>query len=128
VRRVLAIAVVLGLALAAQGAAAQPQGPRCLSLTILRHKGVIYFHHKLKTVARPDLGAKQGIGMERACDDTPDPTEPPPWYPTAVRALDGISPKMALAPAGRRQVVFYDIYRCTPRFGETRFLRCLRRR
>ncbi len=127
VRRIWLVVAVLGLALCVQGAAAQPEGPRCRSLTILRLKGVIYFHHRLKVVDRPVRGARRGIGMERACDDTPDPGEPPPWFPTAVYALDGISPSMAVAPA-RRQVVFYDIYRCTPRFGEARFLRCLRRR
>lgn len=125
-RRVWIVVALLGPALCVQGAAAQPQGPRCRALTILRHQGVIYFHHRLKVVERPGLRARQGIGMERACDDTPDPDEPPPWYPTPVYALEGISPSRAVAP-GRRQVVFYDIYRCTPRFGEARFLRCLRR-
>ncbi len=125
-RRIWIVVALLGLALCVQGAAAQPEGPRCRSLTILRHKGVIYFHHPLKT-GRPHLGKRQGVGMERACDDTPDPGDPPPWYPTEVFALDGISPSMALAPR-RGHVVFYDIYRCTPRFGEARFLRCLRRR
>jgi hypothetical protein len=126
VRRLWIVVPLLVFGLAVQGAAAETQGPRCRSLTILRLNGVIYFHHRLKT-ERPSLRARQGIGMERACDDTPDPGEPPPWNAIQVFALDGISPSRAIAPA-RRQVVFYDIYRCTPRFGEARFLRCLRRR
>jgi hypothetical protein len=127
VRRAWILVAVLALALCAQGAAAQPDGPRCRALTILRYKGVIYFHYRLKVFERPALRARRGIGMERACDDTPDPGDPPPWDKVVVYALDGISPSRAIAP-GRPQVVFYDIYRCTPRFGEARFLRCLRRR
>jgi hypothetical protein len=120
------VVAVSGLALVAQGAAAQPEvAERCRALSILRLKGGLYFHHQLR-IRRPELARRQGIALERACDDTPDPYEPPPWVPVPVFALEGIRPTAAVAP-GRRQVIFYDIYRCSPRFGETRFLRCLKR-
>jgi hypothetical protein len=120
--------LLLGVALSASAAAAQPTaGERCRTDFVLRFKGTLYFHYKLR-VRRPRVGRLQGIGLERACEDRYEPGEPPPpWFPVRVFALDGISPGAALAPT-RSQVVFYDPYACSPRLGEERFLRCLRRR
>ena len=103
----------------------QAGGERCRTLSVLRFKGDLYFHHQLR-VRRPPVGRRQGVGLERACDDTPG-DEPPPWVPVPVFALDGVRTAVALAPA-RRRVVFYNPYFCSPRLSETRFLRCLRRR
>ena len=90
---------------------------------MLRFKGNLYFHHELRA-RRPALGRRLGVGLERACDDTPG-DEPPPWVPVGVSALAAVRPVVALAPR-RRQVVFYNPYYCSPRLSETRFLRCLR--
>lgn len=98
---------------------------RCRTLSVLRFKGDLYFHHRL-ALPRPPLGRRQGVGLERACDDTPG-DEPPPWVGVPVFALAGVRTTVALAPV-RRQVVFYNPYFCSPRLSETRFLRCLRRR
>ena len=126
VRRVGLVLGVLGLLLAQQGAAAEPlSSERCRTLSVLRFKGDIYFHHGL-TLRRPPLARRQGVGLERACDDTPG-DEPPPWMPVSVFALKDVRTSVAVAPS-RRQVVFYNPYFCSPRLGETRFLRCLRRR
>lgn len=114
---------LLGLVLLASGAPASPE--RCRTLSVLRFNGDLYFHHRL-TVPRPPLSRRQGVGLERACDDTPG-DEPPPWVGVPVFALQGVRTTVALAPI-RRQVVFYNPYFCSPRLSETRFLRCLRRR
>ena len=120
--------MLLGLAVAASGAAAQPlAAEKCRTYSVLRFKGAIYFHHKLR-VRRPALGRPQGVALERACDDGYEPGEPQaPWLPVRVFAIEGVRAATALAP-GRHQVVFYDPYACSPRLGETRFLRCLTRR
>jgi hypothetical protein len=122
VLRVGLVIVVAGLIVAAPGANATSE--RCRTLSVLRFKGNLYFHHALR-LRRPPLGRRVGVGLERACDDTPD--EPPPWVPVPVFSLDDVRTVVALAP-GRRQVVFYNPYLCSPRLSETRFLRCLRRR
>jgi hypothetical protein len=116
--------VVGVVVLVAQGAAAQPLGAdRCRTLSVLRLKGTLYFHHALR-IRRPQLGGRQGVALERACDDMPG-EDPPPWVSVSVYALEGIRPAVAVAPR-RPRVVFYDPYACSPRFGEARFLRCLR--
>jgi hypothetical protein len=116
--------VVGVVVLVAQGAAAQPLGAdRCRTLSVLRLKGTLYFHHAL-IIRRPQLGGRQGVALERACDDMPG-EDPPPWVSVSVYALEGIRPAVAVAPR-RPRVVFYDPYACSPRFGEARFLRCLR--
>jgi hypothetical protein len=127
VRRVGFVVGLMGLALLASGAAAAPLvSDRCRTLSVLRFKGDLYFHHELE-LRRPRLGRRQGVGLERAaCDEVPG-EEPPPWVGVPVFALEGIRTAVAVAPA-RRRVVFYDPYVCSPRLGETRFLRCLRRR
>jgi hypothetical protein len=126
VRRVGLLLFIAGVALVAQSAAAEPlAGDRCRTLSLLRFKGDLYFHHELE-LRRPPLGRRQGVALERACDDMPG-EDPPPWVGVPVFALEGIRTAVAVAPS-RRQVVFYDPYLCSPRFGETRFLRCLRRR
>jgi hypothetical protein len=125
VRRVGLLVLACGLAFVTQGAAAEPlAADKCRTLTLLRFKGDLYFHHRLK-LRRPRLGRRQGIALERACDEMPG-EEPPPWVSVPVFALEGSSTAVAVAPS-RSQVVFYDPYLCTPRFSETRFLRCLRR-
>jgi hypothetical protein len=127
VRRV-AVLLVIGLALGASSAVAQPvTAERCRTESILRFEGDLYFQHRLRA-PRPALRRFQGVALERACDDAYEPGEPPePWLPVRVFALDGIRTAAALAP-GRRQVIFYSPYLCSPRLSETRFLRCLRRR
>jgi hypothetical protein len=124
VRRVVAV-LIFGLALSASAAAGPVRSEKCRTLSVLRFKGDLFFHHRLK-LRRPPLGQRQGVGLERACDDTPG-EEPPPWLGVTVFALDGVATSVAVAPS-RPQVVFYDPYACSPRLGETRFLRCLRRR
>jgi hypothetical protein len=125
VRRVGLLVGVIGLAVAVHGAAAEPlRSDRCRTLSVLRFKGDLFFHHKLG-VQRPPLGRRQGLGLERACDDTPG-DDPPPWVAVPVFALKDVRTTVALAPS-RRQVVFYNPYFCSPRLSETRFLRCLRR-
>ena len=120
------LVVGVGLLVLAAGASASPAGrERCRTLSVLRFKGNLYFHHALK-VRRPFVARRQGVGLERACDDNPG-DEPPPWAPVPVFALDDVRTVVALAPA-RRQVVFYNPYFCSPRLSETRFLKCLRRR
>jgi hypothetical protein len=128
VKRVGLVVGLLGLMLVTSGAAARPLGTeRCRTLTVLRFKGDLFFHHRLD-LPRPQLGRRQGVGLERACDDTPG-DEPPPWVAVPVYALKDIRTTVAVAPMpSRRQVVFYNPYFCSPRLGETRFLRCLRRR
>jgi hypothetical protein len=123
VLRVALVVVVAALLLAASGANATPE--RCRTLSVLRFKGNLYFHHALR-VRRPPLGRRLGVGLERACDDTPG-DEPPPWVPLPVFALDEVRTVVGLAPS-RRQIVFYNPYFCSPRLSETRFLRCLKRR
>jgi hypothetical protein len=103
----------------------QAGGERCRTLSVLRFKGDLYFHHRL-AVPRPALGRRQGVGLERACDDTPG-DEPPPWVGVTVFTLRDVRTAVAIAPR-RSQVVFYNPYFCSPRLSETRFLRCLRRR
>jgi hypothetical protein len=118
-------AALLGLAFVASAAAAAPDASeRCRTLSVLRFGGDIYFHHRL-AVRRPRLGSRLGMARERACDDTPG-EEPPQWVGVSVFALEGIRAGAAVAPA-RPRVVFYSPYACSPRLGETRFLRCLRR-
>lgn len=115
-----------GVVLIGQGAAAQPLGgDQCRTLSVLRFHGTLYFHHRLE-LRRPSLVRRQGVALERACDDR-STLEPPPWVSVPVYALQGVRTAVAVAP-GRRQVVFYDPYLCSPRLGEARFLRCLRRR
>ena len=117
---------VFALAFAVHGAAAEPlRSDRCRTPSILRFKGDLFFHHRLSR-PRPELSRRQGMGLERACDDTPG-DEPPPWVPVPVFALKDVRTVVALAP-GRRQVIFYNPYFCSPRLSETQFLRCLRRR
>jgi hypothetical protein len=119
-------AALLGLAFVASAAAAAPDASeRCRTLSVLRFGGDIYFHHRL-AVRRPRLGSRLGMARERACDDTPG-EEPPPWLGVTVFALEDVRTAVAVAPT-RRQVVFYNPYFCSPRLGEARFLRCLRRR
>jgi hypothetical protein len=126
VRRVGLLLVVGVVAFVAQSAAAEPlAGDRCRTLSLLRFKGGLYFHHLLR-IRRPQLGGRQGVALERACDDLPG-EDPPPWVSVPVYALEGIRPAVAVAPR-RPRVVFYDPYACSPRLGETRFLRCLRRK
>jgi hypothetical protein len=116
---------LLGLA-AVPGAAAEPLVPeRCRTLSVLRFKGDLFFHHQLK-LRRPPLGRREGVALERACDETPG-EEPPPWLGVTIFGLDGVRTAVAVAPS-RRQVVFYNPYFCSPRLDEARFLRCLRRR
>ena len=117
---------VVGLASSVAGAAAEPlRSDKCRTLSVLRFKGDLFFHHRLSR-PRPALGRRLGVGLERACDDTPG-DDPPPWVAVSVFALKGVRTTVALAP-GRRQVVFYNPYFCSPRLSETQFLRCLRRR
>jgi hypothetical protein len=126
VRRLALLLVVAVVVLIAQGAAAQPlAADRCRTLSVLRLRGTLYFHHLLR-IRRPQLLARQGVALERACDDTPG-EDPPPWVSVPVYALEGIRPAVAVAPR-RPRVVFYDPYACSPRLGEGRFLRCLRRK
>ena len=116
---------VVALAFVAPGAAAEPLATeRCRTLSLLRFKGNLYFHHRLR-VRRPTLGRRQGVALERACDERPG-DEPPPWIGVSVYALEGVRTGTAVAPS-RAQVVYYDPYSCSPRLSETRFLRCLRR-
>ena len=125
-RRLALLLVVAVVVLIAQGAAAHPlAADRCRTLSLLRLKGTLYFHHVLR-IRRPQLGGRQGVALERACDDTPG-EDPPPWVSVPVYALEGIRPAVAVAPR-RPRVVFYDPYACSPRLGEARFLRCLRRK
>lgn len=125
-RRLALLLVVAVMVLVAQGAAAHPlAADRCRTLSVLRLKGTLYFHHVLR-IRRLQLGGRQGVALERACDDMPG-EDPPPWVNVPVYALEGIRPALAVAPR-RPQVVFYDPYACSPRFGETRFIRCLRRK
>jgi len=124
VRRIGLVLALGGVVLSAQGAGAQPLGGgKCRTLSLLRFQGTLYFHHRLE-LQRPALARRQGVALERACDDRSD--EPAPWVSVPVYALRGVRTAVAVAP-GRRQVVFYDPYLCSPRLGETRFLRCLRR-
>jgi hypothetical protein len=117
---------VVALAFAVHGAAAEPlRSDRCRTLSILRFKGDLFFHHRLSR-PRPELNRRQGTGLERACDDTPG-DETPTCVPVPVLALKDVRTVVALAP-GRRQVIFYNPYFCSPRLSETQFLRCLRRR
>jgi hypothetical protein len=126
VPRTALILALLGLALAASGARATPLGgERCRTLSVLRFKGDLFFHHRLSR-PRPELGRRLGVGLERACDDTPG-DDPPPWVAVPVFALKNVRATVALSPA-RPHVVFYNPYFCSPRLSETRFLRCLRRR
>jgi hypothetical protein len=126
VRRVGFVVGLLALAFVAHGAAAEPlAADKCRTLSLLRFKGGLYFHHQLK-LRRPPLGRRQGVALERACAEMPG-EDPPPWVGVPVFALEGIRAAVAVAPS-RRQVVFYDPYLCSPRFTETRFLRCLRSR
>jgi hypothetical protein len=125
VRRIGLVLVLGCVVLVAQGAGAQPVGGgKCRTLSVLRFQGTLYFHHRLG-LQRPALGRRQGVALERPCDDRSD-SEPPPWVSVPVYALAGVRTAVAVAP-GRRQVVFYDPYLCSPRLGEARFLRCLRR-
>ena len=125
-RRLALLLVVAVVVLIAQGAAAHPlAADRCRTLSVLRFKGTLYFHHVLR-IRRPQLLTRQGVALERACDDTPG-EDPPPWVSVPVYALEGIRPAVAVAPR-RPRVVFYDPYACSPRLGEGRFLRCLRRK
>ncbi|HKY12014.1 MAG TPA: hypothetical protein VJL85_01605 [Gaiellaceae bacterium] len=125
--RRLGVLLVIGVVvLVAQSAAAQPlAADRCRTLSVLRFKGTLYFHHALR-IRRPHLAGRQGVALERACDDMPG-EDPPPWVSVSVFALEGIRPAVAVAPR-RAQVVFYDPYACSPRLSEARFLRCLRRK
>jgi hypothetical protein len=117
---------VVGLAFSVTGAAAEPlRSDKCRTLSVLRFKGDLFFHHRLNR-PRPELSRRLGVGLERACDDTPG-DDPPPWVAVPVFALKDVRATVAVAP-GRRQVVFYNPYFCSPRLSETRFLRCLRRR
>jgi hypothetical protein len=126
VRRIALVCVVLAVA-AVPAAAAEPiASERCRTASILRFRDALYFHHTLR-LRRPTLRNLQGVALERACDDGYVPGEPlAPWVPVRVFAIDGIGTTAAVAP-NRRQVVFYNPYVCSPRLGETRFLRCLRR-
>jgi hypothetical protein len=126
VRRLGLLLVVGVVVFVTQGAGAQPlTADRCRTLSVLRLKGTLYFHHLLR-IRRPQLGGRQGVALERACDDVPG-EDPPPWVSVPVYALEGIRPALAVAPRHPR-VVFYDPYACSPRLGEIRFLRCLRRK
>jgi hypothetical protein len=115
--------VVSFAALVAQGASAEPQAARTAH-SCLRFQGTLYFDHELST-QRPALGRRLGVGLERVCVAPPG-EDPPRWAPLSVFSLPGIRTAVAVAPA-RSRVVFYDPYRCSPRRGERRFLRCLRR-
>jgi hypothetical protein len=126
VRRVAFVVLLFALAFFAQGAAAGPgHSAKCRTLSVLRFKGDLYFHHRLK-LRRLPLDRRLGVGLERACDDTPG-EQPPPWVGVTVFALDGVRTTVAVAP-NRPQVVFYNPYFCSPRLSEGRFLLCLRRR
>jgi hypothetical protein len=119
------VAGLVALAFASQGASAEPlAGETCRTRSFLRFQGTLYFHHELR-VRRPRLGPRRGVGLERICDAPPG-EDPPPWLPLTVFALDGIRTAVAVAP-NRPRIVFYDPYLCSPRRGELRFLRCLRR-
>jgi hypothetical protein len=125
VRRVLLLVGLVALAAASPGASADPlAGETCRTRSFLRFHGTLYFHHRLR-VERPRLGPRRGVGLERPCD-VPPGEDPPPWAPLTVYALDGIRTAVAVAPR-RPRAVFYDPYRCSPRRGEIRFLRCLTR-
>jgi hypothetical protein len=125
VRRIGLLLVLGGVVLVAQGAGAEPLGGgKCRTLSVLRFEGTLYFHHRLE-LQRPTLTRRQGVALERLCNDRSD-SEPPQWTSVPVYALRGVRTAVAVAPA-RRQVVFYDPYLCSPRLGESRFLRCLRR-
>jgi len=126
VRRAALFCGVVGLAFSVTGAAAEPlRSDKCRTLSVLRFKGDLFFHHRLSR-PRPELSRRLGVGLERACDDTPG-DDPPPWVGVPVFALKDVRTTVAVAP-GRRQVVFYNPYFCSPRLSETQFLRCLRRR
>jgi hypothetical protein len=126
VRRIGLVLALGGVVLFAHGAAAQPLGGgKCRTLSVLRFQGTLYFHHRLE-LPRPALARRQGVALERACDDRSN-SEPAPWVSVPVYALRGIRTAVAVAPGRRQQVVFYDPYLCSPRLGERRFLRCLRR-
>jgi hypothetical protein len=125
VRRLAFVVGVIALALIAHGASAEPlAGETCRTRSFLRFHGNLYFHHELR-IPRPHLGPRRGVGLERACD-VPPGEDPPPWLPLSVFGLDGIRTAVAVAP-NRPRIVFYDPYACSPRSGEVRFLRCLRR-
>jgi hypothetical protein len=125
VKRIGLLLVLGGVVLVAQGAGAEPLGGgKCRTLSVLRFEGTLYFHHRLE-LQRPALTRRQGVALERPCNDRSD-SEPPQWTSVPVYALRGVRTAVAVAPA-RRQVVFYDPYLCSPRLGESRFLRCLRR-
>jgi hypothetical protein len=120
VRRIALVVSVVGLAFVAHGASAESVSRT--AHTCLRFHGALYFDHELR-VLRPRLGRRLGIGLERVCVAPPG-EDPPPWAPISIFALSGIRTAVAVAPS-RRGVVFYDPYRCSPRRGERRFLRCL---
>jgi hypothetical protein len=125
VRRLALLVGLAALALASHGASAEPlTGETCRTRSFLRFHGTLYFHHELR-IRRPRLDSRRGVGLERACD-VPPGEDPPPWLPLTVFGLDGIRTAVAVAPS-RAGIVFYDPYRCSPRRGEIRFLRCLRR-
>jgi hypothetical protein len=125
VRRLVLVLGLVALAFASHGAYAEPlAGETCRTRSFLRFHGTLYFHHQLR-IRRPRLGPRRGVGLERVCD-VPPGEDPPAWLPLTVFGLDGIRTAVAVAPS-RARIVFYDPYRCSPRRGEIRFLRCLKR-
>ena len=117
---------VVGLAFSVTGAAAEPlRSDRCRTLSVLRFKGDLFFHHRLSRRGRSSAdawasGSSGPVTTRQATTRLAQVAVP-------VFALKDVRTTVALAP-GRRQVVFYNPYFCSPRLSETQFLRCLRRR